>query len=758
MKNLKEMKIWICWKYEINDNGKETKIPYSAYGKKTGTSKNYENTWVNYATAEQAQKIYNYDGIGFIIPSGYFFLDIDGQDINTPFVKKIMQLVDSYAEISPSGKGIHIIGRCDLSKIPVSDRKSSKGNVIGKKLSDKYYAKNPHNHTELYIGSLTNRYATYTGNIVSNKEVTELTYEILAYLNTYMLKNSCNQNNDTEDAQVLDIICNLRKDKNGEKFVRLFDKGDITGYESPSNADEALCSIIAFRAGSNPSLIDAVFRCSKLYRDKWEREDYRSMTIQKAIEVCNGNFHHSVMDTPEFITYNEKKGYIVLCPALARYIRNHLNYFMVRDSGTGGMLIYVYEKGCYKIYAPNMFMGIIKGFITRYNEDILRMSYVSETYNHLTTDLTYKNSDELNADENIINFQNGILNLQNMSLIPHSPNILSTIQLPCQWLGYETPIPIFDNFMKTLTNGDKDIEKLLLQFMGVCLSNVKGYRMKKALFMVGNGDTGKSQLKSLTEMLLGRGNYIGIDLKEIESRFGTGNIYGKRLAGSSDMSFMSVDELKTFKNCTGGDSLFAEFKGQNGFEFTYNGLLWFCMNKLPKFGGDDGKWVYDRIIEVDCNNIIPKEKQDKFLLDKMYTERDGIIYKAIMALIEVIQNGYNYTEPLSVINARLKYRAENNSVISFFNECMEKRADDKITDNCTTSKIYKVYRSWCNYNNNGYSKTSKDFRNTLAEYLNADYSDITVRRKDGIYYRSYTLTKSAKDEYSNIYGFDEILV
>ena len=142
----------------------------------------------------------------------------------------------------------------------------------------------------------------------------------------------------------------------------------------------------------------------------------------------------------------------------------------------------------------------------------------------------------------------------------------------------------------------------------------------------------------------------------------------------------------------------------------------------------------------------------------MYTERDGIIYKAIMALIEVIQNGYNYTEPLSVINARLKYRAENNSVISFFNECMEKRADDKITDTCTTSKIYKVYRSWCNYNNNGYSKTSKDFRNTLAEYLNADYPDITVRRKDGIYYRSYTLTKSAKDEYSNIYGFDEILV
>lgn len=50
-------------------------------------------------------------------------------------------------------------------------------------------------------------------------------------------------------------------------------------------------------------------------------------------------------------------------------------------------------------------------------------------------------------------------------------------------------------------------------------------RLKKSLFLVGDGDTGKSQLKSLVERLLGKGNFIGIDLKEIEARFGTGAIY-----------------------------------------------------------------------------------------------------------------------------------------------------------------------------------------------------------------------------------------
>ena len=76
--------------------------------------------------------------------------------------------------------------------------------------------------------------------------------------------------------------------------------------------------------------------------------------------------------------------------------------------------------------------------------------------------------------------------------------------------------------------------------------------MKKSLFLVGDGNTGKSQLKSLVERLLGKGNHIGIDLKEIEARFGTGAVYGTRLAGSSDMSFLTVDELETFKKVREG--------------------------------------------------------------------------------------------------------------------------------------------------------------------------------------------------------------
>lgn len=75
-----------------------------------------------------------------------------------------------------------------------------------------------------------------------------------------------------DDPRIAEIIESLRWDKNAPKFVRLFDEGDITGYASRSEADAALCAIIAFRAGPNPALIDAIFRRSALYReDKWER-------------------------------------------------------------------------------------------------------------------------------------------------------------------------------------------------------------------------------------------------------------------------------------------------------------------------------------------------------------------------------------------------------------------------------------------------------------------------------------------------------
>ena len=178
------------------------------------------------------------------------------------------------------------------------------------------------------------------------------------------------------------------------------------------------------------------------------------------------------------------------------------------------------------------------------------------------------------------------------------------------------------------------------------------------------------------------------------------------------------------------------------------------MNRLPKFGGDDGKWIYDRIMVVECPNVIPKDKQDKTLLDKLYAERDGIVYKAVKALQTVIANGYRFSEPDSVSEARETYMSENNSVISFYNECMTERPRRRIEDSCSTGRIYKVYKAWCYDNNNGYAKTAGDFRKTLADHLDTTFADMSVKRNNGTYYRNYTLMPEAKEQYAQAYGYE----
>ena len=268
--------------------------------------------------------------------------------------------------------------------------------------------------------------------------------------------------------------------------------------------------------------------------------------------------------------------------------------------------------------------------------------------------------------------------------------------------------------------------------------------------MVGAGNTGKSQLKNLVEKIIGRKNCVAMDLDEIESRFGTGRLWGKRLAGSSDMSFMSVKELKAFKKLTGGDNIFGELKGENGFEYVYRGVLWFCMNKLPRFGGDDGRWVYDRIMVINCDNVIPEEKQDKKLLDRMYDERDGIIQKAVKALQTVIKNGYRYSEPDSIKIHREEYIKSNNSAISFWDECMCEVDKCEIREGFTTRKIYNVYQEWCKDNNNSRYKTEKEFRDDIMRYLGiSDYEKFVRHRRNGNYYKKYALKQDVVEHYIN---------
>lgn len=328
MQNLKTMRIWVLWRY-IEVKGRKTKKPVAAGGQPTGTNTEYQGTWVTYNEAVRAKERLKADGIGFVIPEGYFFLDIDHRDLNDSFVQMMLSRFHSYAEVSPSGNGLHIYGSADMTKLPISLNKDGKH-----KLDRQFYMKNPNNGTELYIGGLTNRFATFTGSAVQDLPLAECTEAVLTTLDKDMRRSQPKSYSAKRDGdrETFDIICNLRRQKNGAKFRRLFDNGDISGYGSRSEADLALCTLIAFRTGDDPSMIDTLFQQSAPMRDKWNRADYREATIRKAIEACGGKFHKSVMSHPDWIVFNEK-GVPHIQPAiLAKEVKQQIHNIFL--SGT----------------------------------------------------------------------------------------------------------------------------------------------------------------------------------------------------------------------------------------------------------------------------------------------------------------------------------------------------------------------------------------------------------------------------------------
>lgn len=434
---------------------------------------------------------------------------------------------------------------------------------------------------------------------------------------------------------------------------------------------------------------------------------------------------------------------------LANYIRQHLDFFRIKPANSDDYRRFLYDKGVYRYISDEEFKGYIKQPIIEYDEMLLKMSDVREVFENLNSDLdTFHVTEQMiNADENIINFKNGILKLDTMKLVLHSPEYYSTIQLPIEYNPDNIDTPVFDKFIRELTSNNADKKQCILEFVGACLSNVYGYRFKKALFMVGKGNTGKSVLRNLIDKLLGTPNVSGGNLADLEERFGKANIYNKRVYGSPDLGCISVAQLETFKNITGGDVIPVERKSKDPFEYQYRGLVWFGCNAMPRFGGDRGDWVYERMLIIKCDNVIPEQQRDSLLVDKLLKEASGIIYKALTALKSAIDRGYRFTTPQDSNTSIAQYKAENSPYLRFYQECCVPRPKKGKFDSVTRPILHKYLKMWCAENTGNLKPKTQDF---VRELENAGI-DMSVSVYNGSrYYTSFTLSLEMKRYYNHI--------
>lgn len=285
---LKGWNQWVVWKYDFVGERK-TKIPYTIGGCKASTID--PNTWCSYDSAQSFYDCGYADGIGFVFTKNDPFIGIDWDHcvkdgVIDQTVWEEVKSLGSYAEFSPSGTGIHVICTGDYRKT---------GKCRG-------------NDREVYDNG---RFFTMTGNHIEGTfdDVHEYLdgslYHILEKINprfdpvmpkTAAFKYTPVQSFSNESAR--EVFNKCASGVNKEKFKRLMG-GIIVGYPSHSEADMALCNIIADYT-DNPIIIDYIFRKSKLFRDKWDRirsgVSYGSITINTAI---HGKFMRSLRNIVE---------------------------------------------------------------------------------------------------------------------------------------------------------------------------------------------------------------------------------------------------------------------------------------------------------------------------------------------------------------------------------------------------------------------------------------------------------------------------
>ena len=273
---LTQLPIWVLWRLEER-NGRMTKVPYQTNGYRASTVS--PATWTTYQNVERVLRVYpdKYSGFGTVMSKErrLIFIDIDhcidelghcddrARDILEAFTDDDGNLM-TFIEVSQSGTGLHLILFGDIPR-SFNNRKQN---------------------VEMYDSQ---RFIAMTGRAFSAREPCECEEGIRYVFERYKTAKNANDGIlqakiDTATQKDDDWIIRHASERVGSsnKFPALFN-GDWLGYNSQSEADLALCKILAFWTNNDASAIDRLFRQSGLYRAKWERRGYREGTIRAAI-------------------------------------------------------------------------------------------------------------------------------------------------------------------------------------------------------------------------------------------------------------------------------------------------------------------------------------------------------------------------------------------------------------------------------------------------------------------------------------------
>jgi hypothetical protein len=660
---------WVGWKTE-NRPGKDgemkpTKVlvspnpPYN-YGKS-----NDAGTWGTFADAlKAAEMLPGIDGIGFVFNGdGIIGVDFDHvRDKDTgqidPEAWDEIKALNSYTEVSPSGTGFHVLCR---GKIPGDRRRKGLREIYESKryftVTGDHVDGTPHtiNDAQAAIDELCKKWFAENPRPPPSVPVDDTEPEYREWASGSV---------PLDDDEIVTLATEAG---NGMKFLSLF-RGDTSGYSSQSEADSALCSLLAFYT-KDPRQIDRIFRKSYLMRGKWHEkrgnETYGDITIRHALDLVIEQYGQQVNKVPR--SRGSRKVDHTQAPQAGGGVDDDQDYTQFarwkRDTKTGEQVIIGIDRQraishFIEKYHPVSYQGTIwlyqdgiyspdKG---RINRDLTEISIGLDIQAQRTTYLeivqmlkgvNLHDDDPFNRQEGTIPTLSGVLKLdfQNGAIsgpFEHSHEYLFTYKMPVVYDPSADTQKLMDVFSTWV---DADDIKYLIQLPALALIQSWGYDFKQAYLFEGPKNAGKTTYFNLIDGVIGEENRATITLQSLVfNRFSAAGLVGKLMNVVDELPSVTLSNLDSFKNMIGGHAVWVEKKGQDGYSAHLRAVHCFNCNKPPacKISDDDAWW--DRWVYVRFPNMFPSDPKWKteFLNDET---RSAFFNLVLEKTIEIMRDG-----------------------------------------------------------------------------------------------------------------------
>lgn len=328
---------------------------------------------------------------------------------------------------------------------------------------------------------------------------------------------------------------------------------------------------------------------------------------------------------------------------------------------------------------------------------------------------------------NTVNCANGLLNIETLEFIDHTPKFMSLAKSKAAWDGEDAECPEFDKWLTQVLPGDdteaENSRENLLAFMGYLL--VPDRSIHKALSIVGQKRTGKGTVLRLIRKLVGEGNVATTSLTEISSRFGLEPLLGKLVASINDArpgksnSDLS-DGAERLLQITGGDTVSVDRKNRSAlpsvdlpvrFVMASNGHL-----NMP----DPNAVLPSRLVVIYFNTSFYGH-ENSAIEAAMERELPGILAKCVMAYRKMRGNG-GFHELESTREAQEISERLAQPLVEFLGDVF------KIDDSATwlsARDVYHAYVGWFTENCPGNKPMT--FTRFRTEFGSCK-ADVTVRR------------------------------